>query len=171
MHPTRFIPICFFHTFSGLERVIFTLCCWFVSSFKWNLGFEVQVNLSTFYSNCLSFKWHPPADFSVHLPDSTALLASSSIWISHICDEKTKIWNEKFMFTYCLEWNHFEFPLYSCLGQWWRVLELADRRHNEQRHHHCNSMTLRTILHFKFAICAPCCSNEEVQNLECFRFL
>jgi len=81
MHPTKFIPIYFFHTFSGRERVILTLVCIFgwMSSFKWNLGFDAQVCLSSFYSKTLSYKWQPPADFSVHFPETTALLASSSI--------------------------------------------------------------------------------------------
>ena len=86
------MPICFFQAFYGLCKVILTRACWLGSiwSLRWNRGLVVQVNLSAFCSNALWYRWQPPADFSVHLPEMTAFLFSSSIWISTCWDEKTK---------------------------------------------------------------------------------
>ena len=89
MQPTRFTPHCFFQTFSGRCKVILVLTSPFASSLRWNFGLWLHVNLSGLCSNALSFKWQPPADFSVHLLESTAFLESSNIWISTCWDEKT----------------------------------------------------------------------------------
>lgn len=42
----------------------------------------IQVNFSDFYSNSLSCKWQPPADFSDHLPETTTFLDSSNFYTS-----------------------------------------------------------------------------------------
>jgi len=56
---------------------------------RWKRGLEAQVNFSGFCSNSLSFRWQPPADFSVHLPETTAFIASSSCCTSTGFEEKT----------------------------------------------------------------------------------
>ena len=89
MQPTRFMPTCFFQAFWGRERVMRTGAFSCVFSVRWKRGFEAQVNFSGFCSNSLSFRWQPPADFSVHLPETTAFLASSSCCTSTGFDEKT----------------------------------------------------------------------------------
>ena len=82
MHPTKFIPIYFFQALSGLLSVIFTAVGSGVYSLSKYLGLLTHVNFSDFYSNSLSYKWHPPADFSCHFPDTTTVFESSSFCTS-----------------------------------------------------------------------------------------
>jgi len=89
MLPTKFIPIYFFHAFSGLLRVILTSTGAAVCILRWNLGLFTQVNLSLFCSNSLSYKWHPPADLSDHFPESTAFFESSNFSTSNYWELKT----------------------------------------------------------------------------------
>ena len=48
------------------------------------------MNFSDFYSNSLSYKWQPPADFSYHFPEATTFFESSNFYTSIGWELKTK---------------------------------------------------------------------------------
>ena len=82
IHPTRLCPTDFFQAFSGLLNTILTVVYGsVVFSSRRYFGLLPHVKLSGFASNSLSYKWHPPAVFSSHLPAS-ALLHESCNWMT-----------------------------------------------------------------------------------------